>query len=118
MAGIAVLTLHPGGLAFGYGESLTLLSAVVYALHIVGLGAWSDPDQAMGMAILQLAVISVVCFVGAVTKGNEVPDTSADWVSNLFMSLVSGDLAMAGQSRAQAHTSPPWSPIIERKSLA
>nr|WP_281363750.1 DMT family transporter [Nocardioides daedukensis] len=112
MAGITVLTLHPGGLAFGYGESLTLLSAVVYALHIVGLGAWSDPDQAMGMAILQLAVISVVCFVGAVPNGIEVPDNGADWLSILYMAIVAGALAMAGQTWAQAHLPPTRSAII------
>ena len=34
-----VLTLD--GLSVGYGEALTLVAAMLYALHIVGLGAWS-----------------------------------------------------------------------------
>ena len=39
----------------GYGEAITLVAAVLYALHIVGLGAWSTPAEAMGMSIVQLA---------------------------------------------------------------
>ena len=59
--------------AFGYGETLTLVAAVIYALHIVGLGAWSRPEEAMGMSIVQLAVISVVCLLGAAPNGIELP---------------------------------------------
>ena len=36
---------------------------MLYALHIVGLGAWSTAADAMGLAILQLIVIAVVCLV-------------------------------------------------------
>ena len=60
-SGLAVLTLS--GLSVGYGEALTFVAAVLYALHIVGLGAWSTPGDAMGMTIVQLAVITVICFV-------------------------------------------------------
>ena len=44
MTGLGVLTLGDvsAGLGLGYGEALTLVSAMIYALHIVGLGAWSD----------------------------------------------------------------------------
>ena len=44
VAGLGVLTLGDvsSGLGLGYGEALTLVSALIYALHIVGLGAWSD----------------------------------------------------------------------------
>ena len=112
MTGIGVLTLQPGGLAFGYGETLTLVAAVVYALHIVGLGAWSKPGEAMGMSIVQLAVISVVCLVGAAPGGITLPATPADWGSVLYMALLAGALAMAGQTWAQAHLSPTRSAII------
>ena len=32
----------------GYGEALTLVAALLYALHIVGLGAWSTASDALG----------------------------------------------------------------------
>ena len=40
MIGLGVLTLS--GLSVGYGEALIFVAAMIYALHIVGLGAWSD----------------------------------------------------------------------------
>jgi len=38
--GLALLGLN--GLSIGFGEAITLASAVIYALHIVGLSAWAD----------------------------------------------------------------------------
>ena len=58
VVGLAVLTLD--GFSVGYGEALTFVAAMLYALHIVGLGAWSTPSDAMGLAIVQLMVIAVV----------------------------------------------------------
>ena len=112
MAGVGLLTLQPGGLAFGYGETLTLVAAMIYALHIVGLGAWSRPEEAMGMSIVQLAVISLVCFLGAVPDGIELPATGRDWASVVYMAVFAGALAMAGQTWAQAHLSPTRCAII------
>ena len=45
-AGLGVLTLD--GLALGYGEAITLVAAMLYALHIVGLGAWSTTHRGDG----------------------------------------------------------------------
>ena len=109
-AGLAVLTLD--GLSIGYGESITLISAVLYALHIVGLGAWSRPDQALGMSILQIIVISVVCLVATVPDGVVLPSTRDDWVAVVYMAVFAGALTMLGQTWAQAHLSPTRSAIV------
>ncbi|HSV37880.1 MAG TPA: DMT family transporter, partial [Nocardioidaceae bacterium] len=108
--GLGVLTLE--GFAVGYGESLTLVAAVLYALHIVGLGAWSTPAEAMGMSIVQLGVISAICFVGAIPHGIQLPSTTGDWVSLVYMALFAGAAAMAGQTWAQAHLPPTRTAII------
>jgi drug/metabolite transporter (DMT)-like permease len=112
IAGIGLLTLQPGGLAFGYGETLTFVAAVGYALHIVGLGAWSNRDEAMGMSIIQLAAISVVCLIGAAPGGIDLPDRSGDWASIVYMALLAGAFAMAAQTWAQAHMPPTRVAII------
>jgi drug/metabolite transporter (DMT)-like permease len=108
--GLAVLTLD--GFSVGYGEAITLVAALIYALHIVGLGAWSTPAEAMGMSIVQLAVITVVCTIGAAPNGIGLPDTGIDWLRVVYMALFAGALAMAGQTWAQAHLSPTRSAII------
>jgi drug/metabolite transporter (DMT)-like permease len=109
-AGLGVLTLN--GLSIGYGESLTLVSAMLYALHIVGLGAWSRPDQALGMSILQIIMVSVVCLVATVPDGVVLPATTGDWLAVLYMAVFAGALAMLGQTWAQAHLSPTRSAIV------
>ena len=108
--GLGVLTLS--GFSLGYGEAITLVSAVLYALHIVGLGAWSTPRDAVGMSILQIMVITVVCFVATVPDGIVLPSTGRDWLSVVYMALVAGALAMLGQTWAQAHLPPTRTAII------
>jgi drug/metabolite transporter (DMT)-like permease len=108
--GLGVLTLT--GFSLGYGEAITLVSAVLYALHIVGLGAWSTPRDAVGMSILQIMVITVVCFVATVPDGIVLPSTGRDWLSVVYMALFAGALAMLGQTWAQAHLPPTRTAII------
>jgi len=110
MAGLAVLTLS--GFSIGYGEALTFVSALLYALHIVGLGAWSNAREAMGMTIIQLAVITVVCFVATAPDGIVLPSEPRDWLSVVYMAVFAAALALAGQTWAQAHLPPTRSAII------
>lgn len=110
-AGLGVLTLQ-GTLALGYGESLTLVGAALYALHIVGLGAWSRPEEAMGMSIVQLLVIAVICGVATAPDGVVLPSTAGDWGSMLYMALVAGAAAIFVQTWAQGHLPPTRSAII------
>jgi drug/metabolite transporter (DMT)-like permease len=110
MAGLGVLTL--GGFSLGYGEALIFVAAMIYALHIVGLGAWSDSRQALGMALVQLIVIAVICLVCTAPGGLVLPDRVGDWVSVLYMAIFAGAGAMIGQTWAQAHLPPTRAAII------
>ena len=109
-AGLGVLTLQ--GLAIGYGEAITLVAALLYALHIVGLGAWSRPEEALGMSILQLIVIAVICLVATAPDGIVLPDTTRDWLSVVYMAAFAGALALVAQTWAQAHLPPTRTAII------
>ena len=110
MVGLAVLTL--GGLSVGYGEALIFVAAMIYALHIVGLGAWSQPQQALGMSIVQLIVITVICTLCTAPNGIVVPEQLDDWLSILYMAVFAGAFAMIGQTWAQAHLPPTRAAII------
>ena len=109
-AGLGVLTLD--GFAVGYGEAITLVAAMLYALHIVGLGAWSNARDALGMSILQIIVITLVCLVASAAAGVVLPSTPADWLSVTYMAVFAGALAMIGQTWAQAHLTPTRAAII------
>ena len=109
-AGLAVLTLN--GLSVGYGEAITLVAAMLYALHIVGLGAWSTPHEALGMSIVQIVVITLVCLAATAPDGIVLPQTTGDWLSVVYMALFAGALALVGQTWAQAHLAPTRSALI------
>jgi drug/metabolite transporter (DMT)-like permease len=108
--GLGVLTLD--GFAVGYGEAITLVAALLYALHIVGLGAWSTPSEALGMSILQIVVIAAVCLVATAPNGVVLPATVGDWLSVVYMAVFAGALAMLGQTWAQAHLPATRTAII------
>jgi drug/metabolite transporter (DMT)-like permease len=112
-AGLGVLTLD--GFSIGYGEAITLVAAILYAFHIVGLGAWSTAADALGMSILQVLVIGSICLAAALTTGDPgivLPEGGADWASVVYMALVAGAAAMLAQTWAQAHLPPTRSAII------
>ncbi|MCW2735938.1 DMT family transporter [Nocardioides sp.] len=108
--GLGVLALN--GVSIGFGELITLASAVLYALHIVGLGAWSTAQDAVGMTILQIMVIAVLCILATVHDGIVLPDRTGDWMSVVYMAIVVGALGLLGQTWAQAHLPPTRSAII------
>jgi len=109
-AGLAVLSLN--GFALGLGEVLTALGAVGYALHIVLLGAWSKPGQAVGLAVVQMAVIAVLCGVAAVPGGIVLPATGTQWLAMIYVALAAGALAMVAQTWAQARLPATRAAII------
>ncbi|MGS0685841.1 DMT family transporter [Nakamurella sp. GG22] len=104
--GLALLGLN--GLSIGFGEAITLASALIYAVHIVGLSAWSDAREALGLATVQLTVTALVSVLAAfvVDGGIVLPSTGFDWLAILYMAVVSGAVAMIVQSWAQAHLAP------------
>lgn len=110
VGGLAVLTLS--GISAGYGEALTLVAAMIYALHIVGLGAWSRPADALGMSIVQVVVVALICTVAALPGGIALPHRTGDWLSLLYMAVFAAALAMLGQTWAQAHLAPTRSAIV------
>src|SRR4051812_26343256 len=108
--GLGVLTL--GGVSVGYGEALTFVAAVLYALHIVALGAWSTAREALGMSVVQLLMIAVVCLIATVPDGIVLPDRLSDWLAILYMALVAGAGALAAQTWAQSQLSPTRTAVI------
>lgn len=100
-AGLAVLSLRDVG--FGYGDALTLASAAAYALHILGLGRYSSPQNAAGLSAMQMVVIAVVCTISAAPNGIALPSGAGAWTSVLYMAVIAGAVAVWAQTWAQSH---------------
>ncbi|WP_370619183.1 DMT family transporter [Mumia sp. Pv 4-285] len=108
--GLAFLSLD--GFSVGFGEGITLLSAVLYALHIVMLSAWTSAREAYALAVVQMAVISLMCLVLTAPNGVVLPQTGGQWTSMVYMALVAGAFAMLAQTWAQAHLPATRAAII------
>ena len=109
--GLGVLSLQ-GGLSLGLGETLTLACAAVYALHIIGLGRWSTPSHATGLAAVQMMAIAVVCVGSALPGGIVLPSGTGQWTAVLYMATAAGVLALWVQTWAQARMSATRAAIV------
>jgi drug/metabolite transporter (DMT)-like permease len=108
--GLALLSLN--GFSIGVGEAITLLAAVLYALHIVGLGRYSASEIAVGLSVVQMVVIAVLCLVGAAPDGIILPSGAGQWASVLYMVAFASILALWAQTWAQAHLPATRAAII------
>ncbi len=109
-SGLAVLSLQ--GFSVSYGVTLIFASALLYALHIVGLSQWSNRSNVLGLSVVQMAVIAAVCTLASAPNGIGTPHTGGGWLSLIYMALVAGALALLAQTWAQAHLSSTRAAII------
>lgn len=106
-AGLALLSLN--GLSVGAGEAITLLAAVCYALHIVGLGRYSASEIATGLSVVQMVVIAVLCSSARRPAASSCPARRASgprcstWSSSPASSR-------SGCRRGRRRTCPPPAP--------
>lgn len=116
--GLALLSLRGGG--FGRGEALTLLAAVVWALHLVLLARWGRPAHALGLARTQTATVAAMALLtvalgGAATGGPLLPAAPADagtLVGVVFLALPATAAAMIALNWAQPRMSAARAAVI------
>lgn len=109
-AGLALLSLH--GLSVGRGESITLLCALAFALHIVGLGEWSTAGTAYGLAVLQTGTVAVVSIVASAPDTLAPPPDAKVWGAVLLTAIAATAVAFFVQTWAQAHLPPTRAAVV------
>lgn len=111
--GLGILSLNlSGGFPLGTGELLVLVSAFLYAGHIVAAGHFSTAADAMGLTVVQTIVMALVCLVAAAPDGIELPATAVDWGWLLYLAVACGSLTIFLQIWAQAHVEPTRAAVI------
>ncbi len=103
--GLAILSLAGLG-SGGIGELLTLLAAVLYALHIVFLDRWSRSMDAMSLATTQLIGVALVVGILGLPGGYQLPAVPSVWGAILYTAVVAGIVSMLLQTWAQRHITP------------
>jgi drug/metabolite transporter (DMT)-like permease len=108
--GLALLSLH--GLRLGTGEAITLVCALSFALHIVGLGEWSTTSDAYGLAVLQLVTVGLVSTLAAAPDTLSPPPDGGVWFAILLTALAATAFAFFVQTWAQAHLPPTRAAVV------
>ena len=108
--GLALLSLN--GLQFGLGEFLVLVSALLFAFHIVGLGEWSKGLDAYALTVLQLGTCAVVTFLASFKSGFKAPPDSGVWWSIIYTAIFATALAFIIQTWAQSFIAPSTVGVI------
>ena len=114
LATIGLAILSSGAIAFDWGEIALLACAVLFALHIVGLGVWSSRHDSYALTIVQLTICALLCWVGALTfEGGIKPPPDGDvWFAIIFTAVLATALAFFVQTWAQGFLDPSRVAII------
>jgi drug/metabolite transporter (DMT)-like permease len=108
--GLGVISLH--GLSIGYGEAITLLCALLFALHILGLGEWSSSYDAAGLAVMQLSTVAVLSIVCAAPDSLAPPPDPKAWEAVVFTAIFATSVAFFIQTWSQAQLQPTRAAVV------
>jgi drug/metabolite transporter (DMT)-like permease len=108
--GLGLISLR--GLSIGSGEAITLLCALAFGLHIVGLGEWSSSYDAAGLAVVQLTTVGLLSIVIAAPSSLAPPPDAGVWGAVLLTAIAATALAFFVQTWAQAHLPPTRAAVV------
>lgn len=109
VAGVATMSLR--GWSFGTGEALTVVSAALYAAHILAMAARARPGQAFPLTFVQLITIGAMLTMAAARDGVQLP-TGGDIPAFLYLAIVAAGGALLVQTWAQARLSSSHAAVL------
>lgn len=113
VTGLGLLTLTGGQMTVNIGDGLTLLSALFFAIHIVGVGSAPKAVQAVPMGILQIGTVGVLSLLLSVaTETPKLPVLPETWVNIILLAVVCTAGAYIVQNVAQQHTTATQTALI------
>jgi drug/metabolite transporter (DMT)-like permease len=104
LATLGLAILSSGAIEFGWGEVALLACALLFALHIVGLGLWSANHDSYALTIVQLTVCGIMSWVGAFIweGGVQSPPDGSVWFAIIFCAVLATAVAFFVQTWSQA----------------
>jgi drug/metabolite transporter (DMT)-like permease len=102
--GLGLISIN--GFGIGAGEVWGIICAVLYAAHIVGLGAWASSKDAYAFTVVQLAIVGIISWIGALPDGFQAPENWDVWFAIIFSAVFATALGFWVQTWAQAHMEP------------
>lgn len=113
IVGIAMLVWKPDMLFLQFGDMLSLLCALFFALHIIALERYTPYIPTVAFTALQMLISGILSIICAVIF-EEVPHeiTSSAFMSALYLIFISTLLAYLLQTAAQKHTTANSAALI------
>lgn len=107
---VALATIGLGFLSLkewsvGLGESYVLVSAILFAIHILLLGHWSKGFDSYAFALIQLIGCAIITGVSATFHGFTPPPDRQVWGVALFTAIFATAFAFVIQTWSQARIS-------------
>ena len=116
--GLALLSAGASGSdntrATATGLVLLIACAFWFGVNIVGLGEWSARYDSYGLALVQLAVVGVICVPFALLEkgGLAPPPDGSAWFAVILTALAATSLAFIIQTWAQSVLDPTRASVI------
>lgn len=100
LGGLALISIT--GFGIEPGQVWGIVCALLFAVHIIGLGVWSPGKNTYALTVIQLATVAVLCWVGALWDGYQAPPSLDVWGAILFTAVFATAIAFFVQTWAQA----------------
>lgn len=101
--GLGILSVK--GWSVGVGEIFVLISAILFAVHIILLGSWSKNFDAYALTVMQLIGCALLASVPATLNGYVAPPDNQVWSVILFTAIFATAFAFVIQTWSQARIS-------------
>jgi len=108
IAGIGLLSLQ-GNLSINYGDVLTLLCGIGYAIHLVGISKFTKKSDPILLTVLQMFFTAIFSWIGTIFTGDSfgVITVSMELVmAMLYLGLMSSAIGFLLQTVCQKYVSP------------
>lgn len=103
LAFVALAFISFNGLSIEVGQLWVILSAVLFAGHIVALSFWSPGKDVYALTLVQLAMVGLVSWGGSFIDGAyQAPPSANGWFAVIFTAVFSTAVAFLVQTWAQS----------------
>lgn len=111
IVGISFLTLE-GSFSIKAGDSLTLICALGFAMHIISIGYYSNKYSPIQLTIIQMIMAFILSAISFIFTKDTSPLTTKGSLAIIYLGVVSTTIAFLLQNIAQKYTSATKTAII------
>ena len=102
VATIGLYFISFNGISVGIGETLVLISALLFAGQIVALGEWSDGKNTYALTLIQILVSGGIFALLCLIDGYQSPPDISVWSAVLYTAFFATFLGFLIQTKAQS----------------